>query len=96
MFLIILLVCSVSASVLSEQFRYDNYALYKVYPQNEDDVEFLKDLYEDTKVLDFWTAPARVGDFVSVVAPPEVREDFEHSLKKRSIHSDVMLENIQK
>lgn len=95
MLIIFLLVCSFGVSVLSEPFRYDNYTLYKVYPQNENHVNFLKDLYEETTPLDFWTAPARVGDFVSVVAPPEMRENFEHSLKKRNIHSDVMLENIQ-
>lgn len=95
MLIIIFLVSSFSALVLSEPFRYDNYTLYKVYPQNEDHVQFLKDLYEETEDLDFWTAPSRAGDYVSVVAPPDMREDFEHSLTKRSIHSEVMLENIQ-
>lgn len=94
MWIILLLVFSFGA-VLSEPFRYDNYTLYKVYPQNEDHVQFLRDLYEETSLLDFWTVPARVGDHVSLVSPPELRENFEHSLKKRSIHSDVMLENIQ-
>lgn len=92
----LLLFASLCALVISDPFRYDNYTLYKVYPQNENHVEFLKELYEDINGIDFWTAPTKAGDYVSVVASPEMRADFEHSLKKRSIHSDVMLENIQK
>lgn len=91
----IVLVFCFYALVSSEPLRYDNYTLYKVFPENDQHVGFLKDLYEKIDGLSFWTAPSRPGEYVSVVAPPEMKEDFEHSLKKRSIHSDVILQNIQ-
>ena len=83
------------AIVTAEKVRYDNYALYKVHPKNKEDLTFLNELMEENGDLDFWKAPSHVGEYVSVVSPPEMREEFEHSLKKRSIHSDLMLKNIQ-
>lgn len=81
--------------VTAEKVRYDNYALYKVYPENKEHLKFLNDLYTSDGELDFWKPPSSVGEFVSLVSPPERRVELEHSLKKRSIHSDLMLKNIQ-
>lgn len=81
--------------VSAEKVRYDNFALYKVHPEKEDDLKFLNDLMENNEELHFWKRPSRVGESVSVVSPPELRQEFEHSLKKRSIQSELMLKNIQ-
>lgn len=82
-------------SVASEKVRYDNYALYKLHPESEEHVTFLKDLANSDEALDFWKPAGNVGEFVSVVTPPEKRGDFEHGMEKRSIYSELMLENIQ-
>lgn len=81
--------------VTAEKVRYDNWALYKVHPENEEDLKYLNELMEKNEKLDFWKPPTQVGECVSVVSPPDLREEFEHSLKKRSIHSELMLKNIQ-
>ncbi|KOB64720.1 putative carboxypeptidase A-like protein, partial [Operophtera brumata] len=49
--LILLGVLSVAAS---EKVRYDNYALYKVHPQSDEHLTFLKDLQGTDEALDFW------------------------------------------
>lgn len=90
-----LLLFTVISVIAAENVKYDNYALYKVHPENEDDVTFLKDLQKADNALDFWLAPGKPGQYVSVVSPPEKREEFEHVLNKRSIFSELMLENIQ-
>ncbi|CAF4867462.1 unnamed protein product [Pieris macdunnoughi] len=81
--------------VLAEKVRYDNYALYKLHPSAEDHVDFLRDLYEESDGLDFWIPPVRKDEYVSVVASPAKRIEFEHSLKKRSVTYEVMLQDIQ-
>ncbi|KAI8424819.1 hypothetical protein MSG28_006748 [Choristoneura fumiferana] len=78
-----------------DKVRYDDFALYKIVPESEFHVQFLKDLQHNDKELDFWNSPTRPGEYVSVVAPPERKNDLEHTLKKRSIYSELMLENIQ-
>lgn len=90
-----LLFLGVLSIAASEKVRYDNYALYKVHPKSEEHVTFLKDLQSVDEDLDFWKPASNVGEYVSVVSPPEKRVEFEHSLKKRSIFSELMLENIQ-
>ncbi|KAI5642823.1 zinc carboxypeptidase domain-containing protein [Phthorimaea operculella] len=63
--------------------------------ENEDQLKFLQDLHKDVKHLDFWIPPSRVGEYVSVVSPPELRGDLEKKLKKREIPSKVVLKDIQ-
>ncbi|CAD0204037.1 unnamed protein product [Chrysodeixis includens] len=81
--------------VVAEKVRYDNYALYKVHPDTEEKLKFLNELYEKNNRLDFWKPPSQVNEPVSVVSPPELKEEFEHSLKKRSIRSEITLKNLQ-
>lgn len=90
-----IVIFSVISLVLTEKVRYDDYALYKVHPDTEDQVDFLKDLHENDDDLNFWVPPSQPGQFVSVVSPPEKRKEFEHVLSKRSIFSELMLSNIQ-
>lgn len=90
-----LILFGVLGLVLTEKVRYDNFALYKLYPITEEHVQFLKDLYKESDGLEFWIPPVRKGDYVSVVAAPEKRTGFEHSLKKRSVNYEVMLQDIQ-
>lgn len=95
MYLKFLILSAILVSVYGEKVRYDNYALYKVHPQSNDQVKFLNELESKNDGLDFWKSVTRVGDYASVVAPPELREKFEHLLKKRSISSELMQNNIQ-
>ncbi|KAJ2953469.1 hypothetical protein O0L34_g1064 [Tuta absoluta] len=81
--------------VATEKVRYDNYSLYKIIPENEGQLKFLKDLRKDVKRLDFWIPPSRVGEYVSIVAPPELKKDLENKLRKREISSKVVLKDIQ-
>lgn len=90
-----LLLFSFCAVVYTEKVRYDDFALYKIVPENEFHVQFLKDLQHNDQELDFWNSPTRPGEYVSVVAPPEKKNDLHHSLKERSIYSELILENIQ-
>ncbi|KAL4719064.1 hypothetical protein ACJJTC_012440, partial [Scirpophaga incertulas] len=91
----ILFVCMFVTVGISEKIRYDNYALYKVHTENDEDVKHLAELQENYKELDFWKTATKAGDYASVVISPVFREQFERSLKKRSIQSDLMVENIQ-
>ncbi|XP_063539230.1 zinc carboxypeptidase-like [Cydia strobilella] len=86
------LICSLTSA---DQFRYDGYALYKIIPQNEHQVQFLKDLEYNDKELDFWRPPTRVGEYVSVVAPLEKKADLKKCLTQINIHNEVMLDSIQ-
>ncbi|XP_022817903.1 zinc carboxypeptidase A 1-like [Spodoptera litura] len=95
MYLKLILFSVLLVIVGAEKVRYDNYGLYKVHPENEEHLKFLKDLYTNDEGYDFWTPPRLVGEFVNIVSPPELKEELEHSLKKRSIRAELKVENIQ-
>lgn len=81
--------------VSTEIVRYDGFSLYKVHTQNEEHVEFLNNLETGEDGLQIWKLASDAGDFASIVTPPEMKEEFEHNMKKRSIYTELMLENIQ-
>ncbi|CAH2094779.1 unnamed protein product [Euphydryas editha] len=95
MLLKLLIICVISAISTGEKIRYDNFSLYKIHPQNEKHLKFLNELPKNGDDLHIWKLPTTIGDYASVVSSPEKKDSFEHSLRKRSINYEVMLENIQ-
>ncbi|XP_052744088.1 zinc carboxypeptidase-like [Bicyclus anynana] len=91
-----ILILSVLSTVLTEEVRYDDYSLYKIYPQIEEHLNFLSDLQKENDGVQFWKSVSQVGDYASVLTSPQERDNLEHLLRKRSIDYDVMIENIQK
>lgn len=80
--------------ISAQKVRYDNYALYRIYAQNEGELKFLNKI-EESNDLHLWKSAVNVGDYVSIIASSKKRIGFENELKKRNIGYDVMLENIQ-
>ncbi|XP_072929537.1 uncharacterized protein [Epargyreus clarus] len=73
-----------------------SYCIYRrIHPDNEEHLDYLVDLYKKSDGLEFWKPPTSVGDYVSVVASPQVKEEFEHSLTKRSLYYEQTVKNIQ-
>lgn len=84
------------ATVLAEEtVTYDNHSLFKIVPNNEEHLKVLKDLYNEAKGYDFWRIPSKVNEFVSVVAPPELRKDLEGYLEKHGLSGEAVLEDLQ-
>lgn len=95
MLLKLLIIFLVSVISTCEKIRYDNFSLFKIHPQTEKDIKFLNELPKNGENLHIWKLPSTVGDYASVVSSPEKKASFEHSLRKRSINYEVMMENIQ-
>lgn len=91
----LLILCLCCVLTLSEKVRYDNYTLYNVQPATKEHLQYLKELYKVTELLDFWSVPTTVENHVSVVSPPKSREEFEKALEKHGISYDIVLEDIQ-
>lgn len=91
---LILCLCFVLGA--SEKVRYDDYALYSVQPATEEHLALIRVLHKNAGELDFWSIPSSVGYNVSVVSPPERRENFENQLARYNVKYDVISENIQR
>ncbi|EEB19277.1 zinc carboxypeptidase, putative [Pediculus humanus corporis] len=72
-------------SVLAEKARFDNYRVYQVVPDNENQLEALVSL-EDV---------GQVHDPVDVMVPPHKRDQFQEFLDTYKFRSNVKIENVQ-
>ncbi|KAM3960495.1 zinc carboxypeptidase [Aphomia sociella] len=79
---------------LGQKIRYDDYALYKILP-NESQIKILQDLQDNDARYDFWSEPGPNVDYVSVLSSPENKLELENFLKKNGIDFDIPISNIQ-
>lgn len=82
-------------TVTSEKFRFDNYSLFKVKPENEQHIKILQELQNSDESLDFWTDPVPTAEFVSVMASPFKKSAFENTLNFYGIKFEISMNNIQ-
>lgn len=86
----ILIICA-----SSEPFRFDNYTLYKVLPNNLKEIKILEDLYNSNSEYDFWDDPVPTSKYINVVSKPELKTDLEQFLGMNGIDFVVTVPNIQ-
>lgn len=82
-------------TVVTGKFRFDNYTLYKVLPNNEQHVSVLRDLKDSDNRFDFWSDPMPSSESVSVLSSPGDKSALEEYLNNHGIGFDVSFANIQ-
>nr|XP_037876331.1 zinc carboxypeptidase-like [Bombyx mori] len=81
--------------VLIEKFRFDNYTLFKVLPENERQIEILQNLQDNDLRFDFWSSPGIKAEFVNIMSKPENKIDLDNFLKSNGINYEIVMSNIQ-
>ncbi|XP_047512876.1 zinc carboxypeptidase-like [Pieris napi] len=82
-------------TLISAKFKFDNYTLYKILPENANDIQVLRNIQENDQRYDFWTNPAPILDFVNVMSSPEHKNDLEVILNDNGIKFTVSMSNVQ-
>lgn len=78
----------------SEKFRFDNYTVYKIYPDNVAHVKLLEELQNDVR-FDFWTDPVPSAEFVQVMTSPADKTDLLSFIDKNKLRSEITMDNVQ-
>lgn len=81
-------------SCFAAKARYDNYKLYSIQLQNEDQAKAVLELQNNTDAYDFWSDPSLVRD-TDVMVPPHKFGDFEDFLTRFGIPHNIKVENVQ-
>ncbi|KAJ6647129.1 Zinc carboxypeptidase A 1 [Pseudolycoriella hygida] len=89
------IVLLLAASCFAVKSRYDNYKLYSMQLQNEEQAKAVVELEQNTDSYDFWSALSLVRD-VDVMVPPHKLAEFEDFLNRFNIQFHIKVENIQK
>ncbi|XP_047998835.1 zinc carboxypeptidase-like [Leguminivora glycinivorella] len=90
-----LLLAYLSNGVLSEKFRYDNYTVFRIHMENEEQMKVLKDLQDTDFRFDFWTPPEHPSKLVQVMAGPEDKDDLQKLLTEHNMIAEISMNNVQ-
>ncbi|XP_052895872.1 uncharacterized protein LOC128303059 [Anopheles moucheti] len=93
--LLTLVVLLFSASIVcrAEYQKFDNYKLYTLYVEDDEQAEELHDWYANGQ-LDFWSY-GTLNESVTVMINPELQTYFETMLDEVELESELVEENVQ-
>ncbi|XP_047994290.1 zinc carboxypeptidase-like [Leguminivora glycinivorella] len=80
--------------VKCEKFRFDNYTVFKIFPESETQMKLLEDLQNDVR-LDFWTDPVPSAEFVLVMSSPGDKNELVSFLETNKMKSEITMSNVQ-
>ncbi|XP_053692246.1 zinc carboxypeptidase A 1-like [Sabethes cyaneus] len=92
---ILLLVASVAFSAKAEQARFDNYRVYELSIENEEQLNVLQYLEEHPDGYIFWESPVQTNMELSLVVPPHKYADFEEFTTKLGMSPSLKISNFQ-
>ncbi|CAB3407890.1 unnamed protein product [Caenorhabditis bovis] len=79
-------------------FQYHNFKLIRINPETEENVKYLRTLYEDSSPyeLDFWQPPTHIGAIVDVTVAPSDAPLFVKDLESKHINYIVAVTDLSK
>lgn len=72
---------------------YENYKVYNIVPNNENQVQILTDLKKDG--YDFWSDVVTVDNDVRIMVPPHKDEEFVKYVQSVGLNADLRITNVQ-
>ncbi|CAK9803556.1 Zinc carboxypeptidase A 1 [Anthophora plagiata] len=83
------------ALATAEQVKYDNYKVFRVTPQTEEQLQFVKNLEDVSDAFSFWKEPSDVENFADVMVAPHKIPFFHDAMKTLKIPYDTYVHDVQ-
>ncbi|XP_055294946.1 zinc carboxypeptidase-like [Sitodiplosis mosellana] len=94
---IVFVILSVSvASGLGEKARFDNYRVYSIEVENNEQLQVLKELENQQNGLLFLAPPTATQTFVELIVPPHKFADISELCEKFRMKNDLKIDNLQR
>lgn len=90
----IIFLIAITTAINAEYVSYDNYKVYKIVPDNENEVQVLIDLKKQLEYM-FWSDVVSVNSDVRIMVAPEKQAGFEKYFEDVGISTRVVIENVQ-
>ncbi|CRL02092.1 CLUMA_CG015125, isoform A [Clunio marinus] len=85
----------VSAIKPAEKARFDNYRLYQVSIENEEQFRLMKEIENHPDGYQFWDFPGEIGKHADLVVPPHKFGEFSELVETFELKSRMVNENLQ-
>lgn len=84
------------ALTLGEKARFDNYRVYSIEVENDEQLQVLTELENQQNGLLFLTPPTVAQTFVELIVPPHKFADISELCEKYHMKSDKKIDNLQR
>ncbi|XP_059617682.1 zinc carboxypeptidase-like [Phlebotomus argentipes] len=84
------------ALVNAEPFKFDNYRVYTIAVQNDDQLNALKGLKTGPRFYEFIDEPKKSGQEIDIIVPPELHNEFESLVKEQELKIELSIPDLQK
>uniref|UniRef100_A0A1B0DDQ7 Peptidase M14 domain-containing protein n=1 Tax=Phlebotomus papatasi TaxID=29031 RepID=A0A1B0DDQ7_PHLPP len=83
------------AFVVADPARFDNYRVYSVSVESEDNLKVLRSVNRGLNGYDFLVEPRILGDTADIIVPPHLQNDFEQLAKKHELKVELVIPDLQ-
>jgi murein tripeptide amidase MpaA len=83
-------------TVSAEKVKYDNYRVYSLAVENEQQLAIMKEIENNPDGYRFWEFPTAVGHNVDIVVPPHKIVEFQDMVLDNQMKSKLMVPDLQK
>lgn len=90
-----LLVAGLVCAVLAKKTVFDNFKVYRIWPQTDTALEILKNLQQN-ETFDFWQEPTVTGRSVDLMVSPVVEPYLANILSSQFFQHNIIINNVQK
>ncbi|XP_055708911.1 uncharacterized protein LOC129805177 [Phlebotomus papatasi] len=84
------------AFVVADPARFDNYRVYSVSVESEDNLKVLRSVNRGLNGYDFLVEPRILGDTADIIVPPHLQNDFEQLAKKHELKVELVIPDLQR
>lgn len=82
--------------VFGEKARFDNYRVYSVNIENEEQLSVLRELEAYADGISFRAMPTAVGQMVDIIVPPHKLADISELFDVHEFNSQIRTKDLQK
>ncbi|XP_053971893.1 zinc carboxypeptidase-like [Hylaeus volcanicus] len=83
------------ALATAEKVRYDNYKVFRVTPQSEEQLHTVRDLESLSDSFSFWKEPTAVNGFADVMVAPHKTHDFTEMMDNLGVKYETFIPDVQ-
>ncbi|XP_055307071.1 zinc carboxypeptidase A 1-like, partial [Sitodiplosis mosellana] len=95
-FLALAIVFACFVACLGEKARYDNYRVYSIEVENEQQLEVLKDFESGPNGISFLETPTGIQQTAEIIVPPHKFADIVDLFEKLKLKNHLKIANLQK
>lgn len=93
---VLAIVVACFAIVFAEKARFDNYRIYSVSIETDEQLNVLRELQNYPDGITFQTIPIRAGQIVDLIVPPHKFADISELFETFAFKTEIKTKNLQK